>query len=78
MHPSFIRLAATQRPIKVIPQYKYYLRRIPDVGLWFSGIAAFLAGLMFGFGLVIRLKMLLETEECFIKASGGVKKPLYV
>ena len=41
MHPSFIRLAATQRPIKVIPQYKYYLRRIPDVGLWFSGIAAF-------------------------------------
>lgn len=38
----------------------------------------FLAGLMFEFGLVIRLKMLLETEECFIKASGGVKKPLYV
>ncbi|EMG45681.1 hypothetical protein G210_4118 [Candida maltosa Xu316] len=38
MHPSAARLA---KQVKVVPQYKYYIRRIPHFALWMTGIATF-------------------------------------
>ncbi|KAI5951433.1 hypothetical protein KGF54_004507 [Candida jiufengensis] len=42
MHPSISRLASQQiRTVKIVPQYKYYIRRIRDVAVWGSGLFAF-------------------------------------
>ncbi|WLF76871.1 hypothetical protein PVL30_000576 [Lodderomyces elongisporus] len=54
MNPTLIRtLAASSKTVAktaataskpsytVVPQYKYYLRRIPSLGVWASGIAFF-------------------------------------
>lgn len=38
MSPTAIRLS---QQIRVTPQYKYYLRRIPDFAMWATGIACF-------------------------------------
>ncbi|CAI5756890.1 unnamed protein product [Candida verbasci] len=42
MRPSIIR--AQQQALKnmIVPQYKYYIKRIPQVGIWFGSLMAFL------------------------------------
>ncbi|RCK65212.1 hypothetical protein Cantr_00717 [Candida viswanathii] len=38
MTPTAVRLS---QQFKIVPQYKYFLRRIPHFGIWAAGIAFF-------------------------------------